>query len=116
MICNLCSYVDINSGKDKLLYEDDFCYIVENGNTHLKEGDKLKFAKRRISLILREHRSILSKDELDKLETFLKNFILKNFQLEYGVNYFIKCTMGTYSDHYHTHAYILPFSEDGIII
>ena len=106
----------IKSGKDKLLYEDNFCYIIENGNTHLKENNHLKFAKKRISLVIKEHKSKLNKKERYLADSILITFMTKKFGLKQGKDYFIKCTMGTYSKHYHTHAYIFPFSDKGKII
>lgn len=107
---------DIQSGKDVLLYEDRFCYIVDNGNTHINMDGKLVFAKKRISLIIKKHVKRLGATELARAESTLINVIRKKFKLTKDKNFFLRTTMGTYPDHFHIHAYVLPFKKTGRII
>ncbi len=114
--CGLCLRQTIHSGKDELLYEDDFCYIVNNGGTHLKDGDNKRFAKKRISLVLREHTSQPSDKECRRAESALRDFMTNHLKLVDEKEYFLRRTMNTYPDHYHLHAYIFPWSDTGAII
>src|SRR3989344_756487 len=103
--CNLCTRQDINSGKDTLLYEDDFCFIVKNGNSHLKENGKLRYAKKRMSLVINEHKPMLTEAEQARANSTLKSFMSDGLGLKFGEDYFIKPTMGTYPSRYHVHVY-----------
>lgn len=114
--CGLCKKQEIKSGFDKLFYEDKSCYIIDNKNTNLKIKDKLKFAKRRFSLIVKEHKKDLTKNEERIITSKFSKFLWKMFGLKEKRDYFFKVTMGTYPYHYHIHAYIPPFSDKGKII
>ena len=92
-----------------LLYEDGFCYIVENGNRHLVAGDSVFDGKKRYSLTVKEHISRPKDGKLIK-KVFLE-FLRDRLHLENG-EYVICETMGTYPDHYHVHAYVLPFHTE----
>ena len=94
---------------------DDFCYVVENGNTHLKRDGKMMFASKRISLVIKEHKSKLSADEASLAKEIIIGVMSSKYHLS-EKDFFIKSTMGTFADHYHVHAYVPPFSDDGIII
>lgn len=111
--CNLCTRNNIESGKDKLLYEDSFCYIVENGNTCLLINDITMFARKRITLILKEHKGCISNKEQVLVNSTLTNFMSTEFKLNEEIDYFLKITMNTYQDHYHIHAYVLPLTDKG---
>ena len=113
--CVLCQRRDITSGKDPLIYGDDFCYVVENGNSHLKRDGKMMFASKRISLVIKEHKSKLSADEASLAKEIIIGVMSSKYHLS-EKDFFIKSTMGTFADHYHVHAYVPPFSDDGIII
>lgn len=97
--CRICSGADIASGKDKLLFEDDFCQIVENGDT---DG-----YSRRISLAIRRHIADPKAGVEGKAVVVLRNYLTKVEYLD-GASFFIRKTMRTYPDHFHIHAYILP--------
>lgn len=112
--CDLCNRATIESGKDSLLYNDKNFHIIDNGNTHLREGNIIKFAKRRITLILNKHQGHLTISEMSLAKSKLTKVLKK---LGYNPNeYFFKATMGTYPNHFHIHAYIPPFSDEGKIL
>ncbi|MBL4644588.1 MAG: hypothetical protein JKX80_01850 [Candidatus Pacebacteria bacterium] len=114
--CRLCQKSDIISGKDSLLFEDAFCYIVDNGNTHLKKESILMFAEKRLSLIVKKHVTSLTEQETRQAHNTLEQLIRNLYGEEKLEQSVFKCTMGTYSDHFHTHAYFPPFSKKGEII
>jgi len=91
--CTLCNKGTIKSGKDRLLYEDEFCYVVENGN---RDG-----ADRRVSLVVKQHISNVPDSVRQKAEEILLGIVGDSYGLE------IKRTMGTYPEHYHLHAYVM---------
>ncbi len=94
--CDLCNMATIKSGKDTILYEDESCYIVDNGNT---DG-----YTRRISLTIKPH--FAGTDMTFRIASY--NLIQFLNTIGIGDGYFIKKTMNTYPDHFHIHAYILP--------
>jgi len=106
---------EVKSGKDRLLYEDDYCYIVENGNTHLRIRKKVFFAKRRISFNIKQHKQKISSREMMRVKQVFSSFLWNSFQWKLGEDYFLQVTMGTYKDHFHIHAYVPPFTDRGII-
>lgn len=114
--CDLCTMDTTNLGKDTIIYQDGYCYIVENGNTHLSENGKLVFAKKRFSFTLKDHRNHLEGEELENVYDMLRSVLKIKFDLEPERDYFIRTTMGSYPDHFHTHAYVPPFSDEGEII
>lgn len=76
--CPLCQKETIECGKDKLIFEDSFCYLVENGNTHLIIKDEISFASKRVTFILNEHRETLSQKEDAQANAYL-NKIMQTF-------------------------------------
>lgn len=112
--CDLCNQIPLKTKKDKLIYENLEYYIVENGNQHLRINGGLIFAKRRISLTLKEHKGKINKTQLRKLINILIRF-LESQNLTHGIDFFILKTGTTYPDHFHIHAYVLPLSHENIL-
>ncbi len=96
--CDLCSRcTDLTNG-DFLLYQDDFCYIVINGNT---DG-----CAKRISLVTIAH---IKGDAYTEKRS---RAILSEYVKSMGITeFFIRKTMRSYPDHFHIHAYVLPSPE-----
>lgn len=109
--CNLCIKYDISSGKDRLVYEDSFCHIVDNGTTNLDINGKIVFAKKRFSLVINKHKKHLTEKERSLVYSTLTDFMRRKFKLKENSDYFLKVTMNTYPNHYHLHAYIPPFTD-----
>ncbi len=99
--CDLCARQPINAGKDILLYEDRFYYIVENGNP---DG-----YARRISLVIVPH-GIASPLTEQVAVRILREYITSKLHIS-NADYFIKKTMKTHPDHFHIHAYVLPETQ-----
>lgn len=98
--CDLCNRSTIYSGKDTLLYEDKYCYIVENGNT---DG-----YTRRISLTINSHSP--GGDMTDRIAAHVLSMYM---EIDLGIHdYIIRKTMKTYPNHFHLHAYVLPKLEE----
>lgn len=97
-ICDLCTRATVVSGKDTLLYEDRFCYIVDNGST---DG-----YRRRVTLIVTPH--MQGSDMTMRVATFnLKSFAIFRLGIPESQLYICK-TMNTYPEHFHIHACVLP--------
>jgi len=102
--CDLCDKANILSGKDLLLHEDSFCYIVDNGDT---DG-----YARRISLTLNQHGGMVT-PSIERLAVYrLREYVTTTLHIP-SADFFIKKTMRTYPDHFHIHAYILPKQMKG---
>lgn len=96
--CGLCTRIPITTSKDKLLYEDQFCYIVENGNTD-------SYTKR-ITLVIVPH--AIASPMIERIALCkLRKYVASTLHISHA-DFFIKKTMRTYPDHFHIHAYVLP--------
>ncbi len=110
--CDLCQMKPVVSGREELLYEDLFCYIVENHNLAIDIDNNIKYASGRKCLVLKDHKRNLSFYEEQIVHMKLKAFMSENFDLEEGKDYFMRTTMRTFSDHYHTHAILYPLTNE----
>jgi hypothetical protein len=111
--CGLCTRRHFKSGQDVILNEDEEHIISNNGNTHLRVGNSLIFAKKRITITIKEHKKVLSSKETKKIKEKLDKFLKEEMGLVKGEDYFLKITMGNYPDHFHLHAYIFPLTDKG---
>lgn len=107
MKCDLCNKATVHSGKDKLLYEDEERYIVDNGNTGLKENGTCRKFNRRITLVIRAHQSGYHLSKYSREWLRLERYVEDVLRVDSEV-YFIRKTMNTYPGHFHIHAYIYP--------
>jgi len=105
--CKLCNKGSVASGRDELLFEDDFCYIVNNGTTELFSGTLTGVYSRRISLVLNEHVAKLSKTIERKAVNILTEYVHKTLHISRD-SFFVIKTMNAHPNHFHIHAYILP--------
>jgi len=110
--CKLCNKGSVASGRDELLFEDDFCYIVDNGTTELFFGTLTGIYSKRISLVLNKHVAKLSRTVEKKAFNTLTEYVHKTLQIP-RESFFVIKTMNAYPNHFHIHAYVLPKVKEG---
>lgn len=109
--CPLCLMEPVKTGRTMLLLKDDFCFIDMNDKTALVIDGCPIFAKTRLSLCLLEHTSIPEEETVRRAKERLVDFLTGQLQLTPDV-FIIRITMLTYPQHFHIHAYLLPFVDE----
>ncbi|MBI2584153.1 MAG: hypothetical protein HYW25_05780 [Candidatus Aenigmarchaeota archaeon] len=101
----------VTSGREELLYEDPFCYIVENHHLEIDTDNGTRYARARKCVVLKDHGRQPSPDQEEAAQRRLKTFLGEQ-GLEEGRDYFIRTTMRTFPEHYHSHAIIYPLTDE----
>ena len=114
--CPICIREFVTSGRTKLLHLDDFCFIDRNDSSILVVNGHSISAEMRLSLSILEHIAFPNEEVVRFSRRFLFDYMESDLRLSDG-DFITRVTMLKYPEHFHIHAYVLPFKdESGAIV